>query len=160
MTQATLSLNFQFDVDRTVLNVLRQEPPWRACVLFAMIRAKRSFTCTMSQEEFLEVITYIWRPLSTRRTSANHCRRSHSRLSLPSGKIRQVSRLIFTSARARFWSICRHCHPLRPLSFRTEIGDPSGGRRGRHLWRLSPPAASQRRTFRLRSCLGRHCYLR
>ena len=34
MTQATLSLNFQFDVDRTVLNVLRQEPPWRALRAF------------------------------------------------------------------------------------------------------------------------------
>jgi urease accessory protein len=34
MPQAALSLNFTFKTDRTVLNVLRQEPPWRALRAF------------------------------------------------------------------------------------------------------------------------------
>lgn len=34
MTQATLSLNFTPQIDRTVLHVLRQDPPWRALRAF------------------------------------------------------------------------------------------------------------------------------
>ena len=34
MTQAALALDFSFDFDRTVLRVLRQEPPWRALRAF------------------------------------------------------------------------------------------------------------------------------